>query len=204
MNTLVAIARSDNPDLIVVDRSVGGRYENYRTPEKQIPDTLLPYPWETCMTMGDSWSYVPGDHYKSTTQLVHMLVDVVSKGGNLLLNVGPDSEGNLPAEALERMEQIGGWLDCNGTAIYSTRPLYPYSQGNVRFTQSKDGKHRYAICLIDQSTSHISFEIPFKVKKVRCIAPRNKRTVRCTPTDNGTLVDITAAAPQYYAVTVEF
>ena len=58
--------------------------------------------------------------------------------------------------------------------------------------------------MIDQSTSNISFEIPFKVKKVRCIAPRNKRTVRCTPTDNGTLVDITAAAPQYYAVTIEF
>ena len=204
MDALASIARSDNPDLIIVDRSVGGRYENYRTPEKQVPDTLLPYPWETCMTMGDSWSYVPGDHYKSTEQLVHMLVDVVAKGGNLLLNVGPDADGNLPREAVERMEQIGGWMDCNGVAIYGTRPLYPYCQGNVRFTQSKDGKHRYAICLIEGSQTSVSFEIPYKVKRVKCIAPKNKRTVKCTATENGTLVDIVAAAPQYYAVTVEF
>ena len=190
--------------MIIVDRSVGGRYENYRTPEKQVPDTLLPYPWETCMTMGDSWSYVPGDHYKSTTQLIHMLADVVAKGGNLLLNVGPDAQGKLPPEALERMAQIGGWLECNGEAIYGTRPLYPYCKDNVRYTQSKDGKHRYAICLIDGKTTHVTFEIPFKVKKVKCIAPRNKRTVKCTATETGTMVDITAAAPQMYALTVEF
>ena len=147
MDSLAAIARSNNPDLIIVDRSVGGRYENYRTPEKQIPDTLLPYPWETCMTMGDSWSYVPNDHYKSTKDLIHMLCDIVAKGGNLLLNVGPDADGNLPPEALQRMREIGEWLRANGYAIYGSRPLYPYAQGNVRYTQSKDGKHKYSITL---------------------------------------------------------
>ena len=142
-------ARERNPKMIIVDRSVGGRYENYRTPEKQVPDTLLPYPWETCMTMGDSWSYVPNDNYKSTKVLIHMLVDIVAKGGNLLLNVGPDADGNLPTEAMQRMEEIGQWLDKNGYAIYGTRPLYPYCEGNVRYTQSKDGKHQYAITLLD-------------------------------------------------------
>ena len=151
MHRVAEIAREQNPQMLIVDRSVGGRYENYRTPEKQVPDTLLPYPWETCMTMGDSWSYVPNDHYKSTCTLIHMLCDVVAKGGNLLLNVGPDADGNLPAVALQRMEEIGRWLDKNGYAIYDTRPLYPYSQGNKRYTQSKDGMHQYEITLIDQA-----------------------------------------------------
>ena len=203
MDALASIARDGNPDLIIVDRSVGGRYENYRTPEKQVPDTLLPYPWETCMTMGDSWSYVPGDHYKSTTQLIHMLADIVAKGGNLLLNVGPDAQGNLPPEALERMEQIGVWMNQNGKAIYATRPLYPYSHGNVRFTQSKDGKHRYAICLLDQPTVTATFELPFKVKKARLVAPVKGSKVKCTPTDGGTRLDITAATPQKHAIVVE-
>ena len=151
MPRIAKMARENNPRLIIVDRSVGGKYENYRTPEKQVPDTLLPYPWETCMTMGDSWSYVPNDNYKSVKTLIHMLCDVVAKGGNLLLNVGPDADGNLPEEALERMEAIGKWLEKNGYAIYGTRPLYPYCEGNVRYTQSKDGKHQYAITLTEEA-----------------------------------------------------
>ena len=151
MRHLATIARERNSKMLIVDRSVGGRYENYRTPEKQVPDSLLPYPWETCMTMGDSWSYVPNDNYKSVKTLIHMLCDVVAKGGNLLLNVGPDADGNLPAEALQRMEAIGKWLDKNGYAIYGTRPLYPYCDGNIRYTQSKDGKHQYAITLTNEA-----------------------------------------------------
>ncbi len=158
MPRIAKMARENNPRLIIVDRSVGGKYENYRTPEKQVPDTLLPYPWETCMTMGDSWSYVPNDNYKSVKTLIHMLCDVVAKGGNLLLNVGPDADGNLPGEALERMEAIGKWLEKNGYAIYGTRPLYPYCEGNVRYTQSKDGKLQYAITLTD--------EAPYAIVKV--------------------------------------
>ena len=204
MPRLASIARENNPDLIIVDRSVGGRYENYRTPEKQVPDTLLPYPWETCMTMGDSWSYVPNDHYKSTNQLIHMLCDIVAKGGNLLLNVGPDAEGRLPQEALQRMEEIGQWLELNGAAIYGTRPLYPYSQGSVRYTQSKDGKHRYAICLLEEGEHHsLTVELPFVVKKVRPLAPTAKRKVTCKTGKNSTVVSITAAGTLQHAVVLE-
>ena len=149
MPRMAAMARETNPQLLLVDRSVGGRYENYRTPEQQVPDTLLPYPWETCMTLGGSWSYSPTDQYKSTRQVIHLLCDIVAKGGNLLLNVGPDADGNLPAEAVQRMEEVGEWLHKNSHAIYGTRPLYPYSDGPVRYTQSKDGRHQYAITLID-------------------------------------------------------
>ena len=151
MPYLAKIARQGNEDMIIVDRSVGGKYENYRTPEQTVPDEPLDYPWETCMTMGDSWSYVKNDNYKSTNQLIHILVDVVCKGGNFLLNVGPDENGDLPEEALKRMKEIGAWMKINGSAIYSTRPIAPYKSNNICFTEGKDGKV-YAIILLSQET----------------------------------------------------
>lgn len=150
MPRIATMARKENPDLIIVDRSVGGKYENYRTPEQQVPDSLLSYPWETCMSMGDSWSYVENDNYKSTRKLIHTLIDVVAKGGNYLLNVGPDADGQLPEVAMQRMKEIGEWLGRNGSAIYGTRPLYPYAKGNIRYTQSKDGIHHYEIILNEE------------------------------------------------------
>jgi alpha-L-fucosidase len=139
MPGIAAMARRNQPGLIVVDRAVGGRYENYRTPEQTIPDAPLPYPWETCMTMGDSWSYKPNDKYKSSRELVHKLVDVVAKGGNFLLNVGPDAEGQLPQEAVTRLGEIGGWMRVNSPAIYASRPIAPYLDGRWRFTRTDDG-----------------------------------------------------------------
>ncbi len=150
MPRIAAMAREKIPDLLIVDRSVGGRYENYRTPEQMVPDRHLPYPWETCMSMGNSWSYVPNDIYKSTNYLIHTLCDVVAKGGNLLLNVGPDADGRLPELALERMKEIGEWMKINGMGIYNTIPLRPYVLDRWRFTQSKDGKTVYAIYLLNE------------------------------------------------------
>ncbi|KAB2869863.1 MAG: alpha-L-fucosidase, partial [Bacteroidales bacterium] len=150
MPKIASMARKNNPNLLIVDRSVHGMYENYRTPEKQVPDTILPYPWETCMTMGNSWSYVESDVYKSTNTLIHMLIDIVSKGGNFLLNVGPSPLGTLPEPAIVRMKEIGKWMKINGNAIYSTRPVYPYKQDKMRFTQSKNGTI-YALYLLDEN-----------------------------------------------------
>ncbi|GAA0721797.1 alpha-L-fucosidase [Dokdonella soli] len=139
MPGLASAVRHNQPGLIIVDRAVGGRYENYRTPEQKVPETELPYPWETCMTLGDSWSYKPGDNYKSAREIVHLLVDVVAKGGNFLLNVGPDANGELPAVALQRMREVGAWMKTNGEAIYASRPIAPYREGKLRFTALKDG-----------------------------------------------------------------
>lgn len=166
MPKIASMARENNSDLLIVDRSVHGKYENYRTPEQEVPDKPLDYPWETCMTMGDSWSYVPNDNYKSTNKLIHLLVDIVSKGGNFLLNVAPDANGELPITAVERMKEIGFWLDINGEAIYGTRPVSPYKDNKLCFTQSKIGKI-YGIYLLDESNNlpeYIEFNFPQELK----------------------------------------
>lgn len=101
------------------------------------------------MTLGDSWSYKPDDRYKSARAIVHTLVDIVAKGGNLLLNVGPDGKGRLPTEAISRLKDIGAWMKINGQAIYASRPIAPYSDGKLRFTHRRDGVV-HAIWLADQ------------------------------------------------------
>ncbi len=150
MPKIAAMARRHQPGLIVVDRAVPGRYENYRTPEQEVPEKPLPYLWETCMTMGRSWSYVPDDVYKSTNSLIHLLVDIVSKGGNFLLNIGPSPEGELPAESLARLAEIGAWMKVNAEAIYETRPIAPYKEAGICFTAKKDGTV-YALVLAGEN-----------------------------------------------------
>jgi N-acetyl-beta-hexosaminidase/alpha-L-fucosidase len=152
MPRIAAMARSHQPGLIVVDRSVPGEYENYTTPEQQIPAHPMDDPWETCMTMGDSWSYVPHDHYKSSTQLIQLLIKIVSRGGNFLLNIGPSPDGDWDDSAYARLKDIGAWLKVNGEGIYGSRTIYPWSYGNVYLTQSKDSSAVYAFYLGEGQT----------------------------------------------------
>ncbi len=144
MAEIVRKSRLKQPKLIVVDRAVPGEHQNYLTPEQHIPETGLPYPWETCMTMAGSWSYKPNDKYKPTNELVEKLVDVVSKGGNFLLNIGPDPNGELDADAYDRLKGMGDWIKVNGEGIYSSRMNKAFNEGeNIRFTKSKDGNTQY-------------------------------------------------------------
>lgn len=144
MPLLVKEVRIKQPKLIIVDRAVSGEQQNYLTPEQHIPEEGLPYPWETCMTMATSWSYVPGDIYKPTSELIQKLVDIVSKGGNFLLNIGPDPNGELDSIAYSRLNEIGEWMKINGEAIYNTRMYSCYGEGaSIRYSQSKDGKTQY-------------------------------------------------------------
>lgn len=170
MDRLVEMARSHQPDLIVVDRTVGGKHENYRTPEQEVPERTLDYPWETCMTMGDQWSFKPNDKYKSTRQLVHLLVDVVAKGGNFLLNVGPQPDGRLPEPAVLRLREIGAWMKVNGEAIYGTRPIAPYKEGKIALTH-KNGV-TYAAYLLDEGE-----RLPREIS-IRSVRPKAGAKVR--------------------------
>ncbi|MBL0741117.1 alpha-L-fucosidase [Chryseolinea lacunae] len=139
MPHIATMARGKQPGLLIVDRTVHGKFENYQTPEQSIPKQKLDHPWESCITLGGAWGYVPNDHFKSDVQVIHMLVEVVAKGGSLLLGVGPTAEGILLDEQVLRLQQIGQWLNQNGTAIYNTRTTDHYNDGKTYFTANKDG-----------------------------------------------------------------
>jgi alpha-L-fucosidase len=96
---------------------------DFGTPEQEIPATGLPgVDWETCMTMNGNWGYNAYDtNWKSSREMVRMLVDVASKGGNYLLNIGPRADGTFPPEAVERLKEIGAWTKRYGAAIYGTQ-----------------------------------------------------------------------------------
>lgn len=160
MPLIAANTRKKQPGLIVVDRAVDGPQQNYLTPENQVPDKTLPYPWETCMPMTPSWSYEPGLQYKSARKLIHTLVDVVAKGGNFLLNAAPTAEGDFEPEAYNRLREIGEWMKINGEAIYNSYPVEPYKEGKVCFTQLKNGT-TYAIYLADENEHFLPDKVCF-------------------------------------------
>lgn len=160
---IVAEARKYKPDLISVDRTAGGSCENVITPEQTVPPEPLAVPWESCITMGTGFSYRYDDEYKSPRELVHLLLDVVAKGGNLALNVAPGPDGRLPYPAIERMEAMGAWLRANGRGVYATRPAEPFAKGSWRFTGDKNGKTVYAFRLWGVGEREIlSQVIPFE------------------------------------------
>ncbi|MFC1639380.1 alpha-L-fucosidase, partial [Gemmatimonadota bacterium] len=103
--------------------------------------------WESCMTMNDSWGFkAADDNWKSAETLVHNLVDITAKGGNYLLNVGPTAEGLFPQESVERLAEMGDWMDINSEAIYGSRLWGHYEDGEtVRYTNA--GGHIYAVSL---------------------------------------------------------
>lgn len=151
MPRIAKMARTNQPGILVVDRTVHGEYENYRTPEQSIPLVKPEYPWESCITLGDSWYAVPNENYKSIHWTIHTLVKIVSKGGNLLLGIGPDKTGDLVPEVYKRLEEIGTWININGEAIYGTKPLTPYDSAKYCYTQSNNEKTKYLFYLIEET-----------------------------------------------------
>ena len=110
------------PDLITNNRLDEHHLTgDYQTPEQKIPTNGLSADWETCMTINGTWGYKSNDDkFKSPETLIHNLVDIASKGGNYLLNVGPTSAGEIPQPEVDRLQEIGRWMNVNGDAIYGT------------------------------------------------------------------------------------
>jgi len=131
---LYALCRRLQPNVIVNNRVDKGRNDmegltragaflgDFGTPEQQVPPRGIPgVDWEACITMNGNWGWNEADlNWKSSDELVRMLVDIVSKGGNLLLNVGPMADGRFPKQAIDRLRSIGAWMKVNGEAIHGT------------------------------------------------------------------------------------
>lgn len=132
---LYKFVRSLKPDIIINNRVGKGRQGmqgmnktdreysgDFGTPEQEIPANGLPgVDWESCMTMNTTWGYkFYDDQWKSPETIVRNLIDIASKGGNYLLNVGPTAEGVIPQPSVERLHEVGRWMKQNGEAIYST------------------------------------------------------------------------------------
>jgi alpha-L-fucosidase len=116
------------------------------TPEQNLPGVPLDRPWEACITMGTEWNYKPThETYKSGTELVETLIETRAKGGNLLLNVGPKPDGELPIEQEERLREIALWNFAYGESLTAVRPWVVTNEGNVWFTRKKGEDTVYAI-----------------------------------------------------------
>jgi alpha-L-fucosidase len=146
---------SDDPDQVVAnDRwgvdEHGQHHGDYYTPERQVVETIREEKWETCDSLDpNSWGYnarLKEEEYMTVKEAVSYLVDIVSKNGNLLLNIGPKADGTIPEVMKQRLLGIGRWLDVNGEAIYGTDYWHTFGEGNVRFTRRGDNI-LYAIAL---------------------------------------------------------
>jgi len=117
-----------------------------QTPEQYVPGMPLSGAWEANLTMGASWMYQPqGDTYKSTRQLLETLIQTRAKGGNLLLDIGPKANGEIPTEEEDRLREMGLWMSVNSDCIYGVRPWVITNEGDAWFTKKKDEDTLYAI-----------------------------------------------------------
>jgi alpha-L-fucosidase len=165
-----------DPNLIINNRISKARqgmsgmneYENaagdFGTPEQEILESTATMDWESCMTMNDTWGYRKDDYnWKSSEQLIENLIDIAAKGGNYLLNIGPMANGKFPQASIERLYDMGAWLQTNGEAIYATDSWNCFKEGSTYFTRSADGKYVYAILSEEpQTTVQISCVNPVK------------------------------------------
>ena len=174
---LVKMAREINPDLIIDDR-IGGDIKvdepvyyagDFGSPEQMIPANGVcdyrgnPIPWETCMTLNDNWGYSQSDmNYKSAKHVIRMLVECTSKGGNLILNVGPDARGNIPKKSIEILKEVGEWMRLNSESVYGCGIMnYPKPEWG-RITKGNGCVYLHVIDLNQDTIAMPNF--PYKVK----------------------------------------
>jgi alpha-L-fucosidase len=180
MDRIGGMARKNQPGIIVVDRTVPGKWENYVTPEQAIPERPLDKPWESCITMGDSFSYVPNDKYKSSKTIVETLIRIISRGGNYLLNIAPGPKGDFDQVAYDRLKDLADWMKINGSAVFATRTIAPFHQGDYYYTRSKDNKEINVFHLSEgdvyQKPVEYVFEVPenFKVGQLHILGHKGK------------------------------
>jgi len=183
------------------------------TPEQNIPNSPIPSPWEACYTLGDQWQYRPtNESYKTAREAILKLIDIRAKGGNLLLNFGPDALGNFPPEQAGVLNEISLWMFINREAFENTVPHHTVKEGNMWFLSSKDKRTGYIFLNEDKwkfgerKTFHVqAFAITENSQisvlghngKVLEYQPGVDPSPVITPTDNGLQLSLTRSQRIY-------
>jgi len=200
LNALLAL----QPKIITNDRLKRPDYPgDYKTPEQKIPNLseLDGKDWETCMTMNGTWGYKAADHnWKTPATLIHNLVDIASKGGNYLLNVGPTAEGEIPQGSIDDLKAVGAWMKVNSEAIYDTKAspfgLLPWGRCTKK---EKEGNTILYLSVFDWP-SNGKLSVPglnSKVLSAKLLA--GGTTLKTAAATDGLTIDVPASAPDKIA-----
>lgn len=202
-----------HPNLLWNNRLGGGYSGDFETPEQHIPPQGFPgKAWETCMTINDTWGYKKDDtNFKSPETLLWNLIDIASKGGNYLLNVGPDATGVIPQPEQDRMLAIGNWLRVNGEAIYGTH-AGPFSKEHGAYSSTEKDKKgnpvwvpvwdwrataksdKVYISMLQWPGAKLTLpSMDARVSKAYMLADHSHRALKFSQNENG----ITVALPEY-------
>jgi len=196
--------------VVDMDALKSGKREPYagdtETPEQHIPATGLgDHDWEACMTINHTWGYKSDDHeWKSTKILLQNLIDIASKGGNYLLNVGPTGEGLIPQPSVERLEEIGKWMDANGESIYGTgaSPFPKLSWGRCTTKKSEGGTTLYLHVFDWPKDGKLLLPgLESKVQSAQMLVGGAK--LKFEKTENGVVLDLPAEAPDANASVIK-
>ncbi len=188
------------PNIISNDRLKHPNFKgDYKTPEQKIPDLneINGEDWETCMTMNNSWGYRSSDNnWKSSKVLIQNLIEIVSKGGNYLLNVGPKANGEFPQESIDRLREIGFWMKKNGEAIYGTQAS-PFKELEFGYCTKKETKDKTVIYLfvLDWPTDRMLLVPELKNRVLSAKILSNGKTVKTATKTEGLMINVPTKAP---------
>jgi alpha-L-fucosidase len=182
---------------IIHNNRLGGDYKgDISTPEQHIPGTGLEGDWESCMTMNRTWGFKSYDHdWKSSETLIRNLVDIASKGGNYLLNVGPTAEGLIPGPSIERLKAMGAWMKVNSESIYGTKASPCSRPAFGRITQKEMGGNATLYLHVFDWPADGNLFVPVKNKIKSCylLADKN-RSLKVVNDEEGVTVLLTGTA----------
>jgi alpha-L-fucosidase len=195
------------PQIITNDRLKRPNFPgDTKTPEQKIPtrSELDGKDWETCMTMNGSWGYKSwDDKWKSTETLIRNLIDIASKGGNYLLNVGPKEDGTWPQESIDRLKEVGAWMKVNGEAIYATKagPLeLPWGRSTKK--ESKAGTTLYLSVFNWPADGKLMVPgLKNQVLSAKLLAGGTKLKTKAA--EDGVVIDVPAKAPDTLATVIK-
>jgi len=188
LNTMV---RQYQPDIVINPRS--GMFGDFQVNEggAEVKGPILDFPWEKCLSLnGPSWGYTKAKNVMSRASLLQMLVNVVDRGGNMLLNVGPDPDGVIPAAHVARLKEVGDWLSKNGESIYGTRPG-PFEPVDSLYGSTHKGNMIY-IHLIMSSKVTPELQLPAISHKLLSCHILNGQKVKFRQDKDGIKLDIDA------------